>query len=54
MIMKCLKCGGNHVEEKGVNPGDYHWYLCRDCGNNWPTGGAENETDESADSGADG
>ena len=35
--MKCPKCKSTHTEEHGTQPGDFHWWLCRECGNNWPT-----------------
>ena len=36
-MMICPKCGSNHTEEHGTEPGDYNWVLCRSCGYNWPT-----------------
>ena len=35
--MKCPKCRSARTEEHGTNPGDFHWWLCRECGYNWPT-----------------
>ena len=29
---KCPKCGGTHIEEHGTEPGDFNWWMCRDCG----------------------
>ena len=43
--VKCIKCGSKHIEEFGLNPGDFHWWLCHDCGHNWPT--KEEEDDAS-------
>ena len=34
---KCPKCKSTHIEEHGTEPGDFHWWLCRECGYNWPT-----------------
>lgn len=35
--MKCPKCKSTQTEEHGTEPGDYNWWLCRECGFNWPT-----------------
>jgi transposase-like protein len=35
--MKCPECGSTTVQELGTNAGDYNWYLCHNCGHNWPT-----------------
>lgn len=34
-VTKCPKCRSTHIEEHGTKPGDFHWWLCRDCG--WST-----------------
>jgi len=31
MRKKCPFCGAN-LEEHGTNPGDHHWWFCRECG----------------------
>ena len=33
----CPKCGSRRTEEHGTGPGEYNWFLCRECGWNWPT-----------------
>ena len=33
----CPMCKSTHTEEHGAKPGDFNWWLCRDCGFNWPT-----------------
>ena len=33
---ECPKCRGRHIEEHGTEPGGFNWWLCRDCGDNWP------------------
>lgn len=34
---KCPECKSTHTEEHGAKPGDFNWWLCRECGYNWPT-----------------
>lgn len=29
---KCPKCRKRTLEEHGTNPGDRHWWFCRNCG----------------------
>lgn len=29
---KCPQCRSRNIEEHGTNPGDNHWWFCRDCG----------------------
>ena len=31
----CPVCGSRSIDEFGTNPGDKHWWLCRECGHNW-------------------
>lgn len=29
---KCPNCGMRTMEEHGTEPGDRHWWFCRNCG----------------------
>ena len=29
---KCPVCGNRTLEEHGTEPGDHHWWFCRECG----------------------
>lgn len=31
----CPRCGSTHIEELGKKPGDFKWWLCRDCSLCW-------------------
>ncbi len=31
----CPNCNSKHIEEHGTNDGDFHWWLCRECGKVW-------------------
>ena len=33
--MTCPHCGSHNVEVHGTGPGDYPWWLCRDCSACW-------------------
>lgn len=33
--MNCPCCGSKCTEHHGKNPGDYGWFLCRECGFQW-------------------
>ena len=35
MSINCPCCGSKNTEKHGANPGDYPWYLCRNCGFQW-------------------
>lgn len=38
---RCPYCRSWHVEEHGTEPGQYNWWLCRDCGGVIPGNDAE-------------
>lgn len=35
MNLKCPHCGSDYIEEHELGVGDFHWYLCRMCGQSW-------------------
>ena len=39
---QCLRCGSRNTEVHGTGAGDFIWFLCRDCGANWPVQEEEN------------
>lgn len=43
---KCPECRSTRTEEHGTNPGDFNWWLCRECGYNWPTPTVEGAVEE--------
>ena len=46
----CPYCKAFTIEEHGTEPGDFNWWLCRQCGRSWPVPKEKQNGNSTADS----